>query len=766
MTQLTLKIKKKSKINGHDYLTRYAQERGLTRDVLAMYDVTARPHNGNGRLEGVYKYCTLDGNKQYIKIRTPDKDFRIEPAKCEQIFYGLQFVNTKLPDLYIVEGEDDCHAMRVYGFENVVSVPNGAGTSDNFIRENGEWFNRFENIYLLFDNDAAGTELARRFADAGVKGDYYRLPKKDARDCLIADIPRDALLAKKAPLPIELKLGKEKKKDPSTLTTNFLEGVDCKPEAANGETQYKACPFCDDDRWHLYVNHGKSVFRCMKCGSAGKLIHPLPTDNEAAKDIRARLCKVYQIKGLSATERHRDIGQCVVGWLHERGEYYHEQSKNFASVYFFDKTRKILFPVQADEFCGWLSDVLGMNREELPFKYVQSAVETEGLSVRATLIEPAVCWSAHDGRYYLSCGPGSMVRVGPEMVEMVDNGTDGVLFRQCDTLPEWQLTAPRNPFECCSLFRDMSTTATMHTLFQVWACLLPSTLSTKPLLVVTGAIGSGKTLGARGVFQLYGMREIISIIKEREGEKDFWAVVNRNGLVCFDNCDTRSRWFADSLAAAATAGTLDARKLYTNSDTAAQRSRAWIVITSANPTFGEDPALADRSLVVRLERRNKTIDDAALMREIVDNRNAGLSWVCNTLATALADNRPIPDGLNKRHPGFAALAVRIGRALGREKDVVAALRAAESDKSVFNLENDPIGAALIELCAEKPFRGTSSKLRNELFRIDSTILTRFTNSTFGKRLAKLWPHLEEVFQATQVGVGSNTKVYQFNRILR
>lgn len=56
---------------------------------------------------------------------------------------------------------------------------------------------------------------------------------------------------------------------------------------------------------------------------------------------------------------------------------------------------------------------------------------------------------------------------------------------------------------------------------------------------------------------------------------------------------------------------------------------------------------------------------------------------------------PTPTGLNRRHPDFAAFAVRLGRALGREAEAIAALQHAEADKSAFCLENDSIGAALL-----------------------------------------------------------------------
>lgn len=67
-------------------------------------------------------------------------------------------------------------------------------------------------------------------------------------------------------------------------------------------------------------------------------------------------------------------------------------------------------------------------------------------------------------------------------------------------------------------------------------------------------------------------------------------------------------------------------------------------------------------------------------------------------ADKIADAEPTPGGLNQRHPDFAALAVRIGRAIGREAESIHALKSAEQDKSFFCLENDTIATAFVISC--------------------------------------------------------------------
>ncbi len=467
------------------------------------------------------------------------------------------------------------------------------------------------------------------------------------------------------------------------------------------------------------------------------------------ESIRARLWELAQAK-LSATELYRNSAAAVVEWLHGRGRFYfHAERRDFASVMLFDAERKLLLPVQSDDFLAWLADAMAVNRSERLFLFVASAVETEGLSDRSTGITPAAYWAARPGACYISNGPGSMARVSAGRVEIVDNGTDEILFPYGATLPPWTLKDPRDPFESCALFRDMAAAAPHGPmLFKLWATALPADGKTKPPVCVTAPVGGGKTALVRGLFALLGISETVNAVT-KTGEGDFWAAVDAGGLVCFDNCDTRVDWLADALAAAATAGTFTKRALYTDRDRVTLRARASIAVTSANPTFAADAGLADRLLVVRLNRRTGETAEGALFDEVRANRDAGLSWIARTLAGALADTAPVPSGLNARHPDFAALAARLGRAMGREADAVETLRAAERDKGMFNLENDAVGAALLELVSAGPFEGTAGALLEALKSVDPAFEGRLSEKRLGKRLSKLWPHLENTLSAVK-----------------
>lgn len=490
------------------------------------------------------------------------------------------------------------------------------------------------------------------------------------------------------------------------------------------------------------------------------------TDQAETTEIQAEFWKLSQDANLDRAQRFKLMAGVVLDFLHRRGRFFfHADHKDFATAMFFDSRRKLLLQLASDEFQSWLSMYIGMNRTEPAFKFIFAALEDETLTGQTTGLQPEMFWAAQPGVIYLSNGDGQAVKITPGRVQLVENGTDDILFPAGFTLRPWTLTDPKDPVESCRLFNDIKATA-QHAkdLLRLWLCSLPTNQRCKPPLTLAGEIGSGKTRLAVGLFELLGITPRVSAIT-KNGEDDFWTELNGGGLVCFDNADTRIDWLADSLAAAATDVNRTKRQLYTDNKLIQQRARAWVVITSSNPLFASDPGLADRILVIRLERRTQETAESALSDEIGRNRDTGLSWIAETLSKALAEKELVTGTLNRRHPDFATFAVKIGKAIGRESEAVQALLAAESDKSQFNLENDDFGATLLDFMATRPdgFTGTADSLRNTLKESGNGFDADFwTSKKIGRRIEKLWPHIESMFQAKkQKDTHTRLTEYQF-----
>jgi hypothetical protein len=473
-------------------------------------------------------------------------------------------------------------------------------------------------------------------------------------------------------------------------------------------------------------------------------------DTSAEAEIRGEIIRILTDRKLSAAEQRTAIADTVVLALIARGQFFfHAERRDFESAMFFDQKRKRLERIRSDAFLAWLSDWLRVNRADVLFKYVIAEVETVALSEKnSKAIVPEKFWASRTGAVYLSNGDGAMVRITASKTEIVDNGCDEVLFAAGDTLRPWNLTEPQDPFDECSVFSKATYTAKHgRDLLKIFAISLPTNPASKPPLCAVGPIGSGKTRLASAVAELYGIPALTNNVEDF-GEDSFWANIDAGGLFTLDNCDTRTKWLPDAVASAATAGCSQRRKKYTDSETITLRARAALCLTTANPTFASDAGLADRLLVLRMNRRTDETSDAKLSQEISDSRDAGLSFICQVLSRALADKEPTPGGLNQRHPDFAAFGVRIGRAIGRKDEVVKALKAAEQDKSLLCIETDFVGSALLEyLENNESFNGTATELRDELITADAELEDKLSVKRLGKRLDMVWPHLQKVFRA-------------------
>lgn len=497
------------------------------------------------------------------------------------------------------------------------------------------------------------------------------------------------------------------------------------------------------------VKAGKVTLAPVQPPAAGVTSPPA-----SAEDIRGTIVALLTNGDFSMAEKRHRIGEAVVAALAQRGRFFfHDELRDYESAMFFDCERKRLERIRSDGFTAWISEWLRVNRADYCFAFIIAAVETAAMSgPHTTGIVPESFWASRPGAVFLSNGDGQLVKISADGVALADNGTDGVLFPVGRTLAPWKLTTPSDPFETCSLFRDAHADA-YHgpDLLRLWIYSLPTNPRCKPPLCLAGEIGSGKTRLVKGISELFGLPFIAQKVED-EAESNFWPAIDQGGLLTLDNADTRCRWLADALANAATDGCSQRRRLYTNSETVTLRAHAWVAVTTANPTFASDAGLADRLLLVRMGRRAGDTGDAQLTDEILAARDGALSHVADTLRKALADTSPTPGGLNQRHPDFAAFAVRIGRALNREAEAIAALQQAESDKAAFCLENDPIAAALLAyLKTAGTFTGQAADLAPKLRDVDPTLddPRPLTAKRLSKRIAALWPHLERALKSAR-----------------
>lgn len=157
---------------------------------------------------------------KYLGVDRPEGKKLIDAAAgCEAVLFGWQAVAEDARFIVITEGEINALSWYQYGFA-ALATPFGAGkgAKHNWIASDWERLDRFERIYLNFDQDNAGREAIGDLVGRLGRHRCLIVPPmpdghKDINDCLIAGLPaagvQSLLDASKSDDPKELRSATE-----------------------------------------------------------------------------------------------------------------------------------------------------------------------------------------------------------------------------------------------------------------------------------------------------------------------------------------------------------------------------------------------------------------------------------------------------------------------------------------------------------------------------------------------------------------------------
>ncbi|QSI31459.1 toprim domain-containing protein [Variovorax sp. RKNM96] len=162
-------------------------KRGLTEDTCKHfgYQVGER-YDSPVQIANYYK----DGELVAQHFRDSNKNFAWSgtPRGCE--LFGQHLWRDGGRKVVITEGEIDCMSLsQLQGNKYpVVSIPSGAAAAEKDLRANIEWLEKFEEVVLMFDMDAAGKAAIEKCAPLFTPGrcKVASLPLKDANEMLMA----------------------------------------------------------------------------------------------------------------------------------------------------------------------------------------------------------------------------------------------------------------------------------------------------------------------------------------------------------------------------------------------------------------------------------------------------------------------------------------------------------------------------------------------------------------------------------------------------
>lgn len=492
---------------------------------------------------------------------------------------------------------------------------------------------------------------------------------------------------------------------------------------------------------------------------------------ELNKSMVSRVCAERRLT-FSTRSQTEVQTRTVIMWLRLRGSFFWNKNNkiNNANLY-FDSSSNVLRVIHSDDFKSWIHAHSQVNPSKADFDFLMHQIDSAAMNPEISQeCVPGALFDRRGDVIYVSNGDSSMVRVsaavdGEPVVEVVPNGTDSVVFTQGMTLQPWEIVEGEgeDPFDNCPPFSTANYQSEHGRMIaRLWFLGLVSCLRSYPAIVFTGKMRSGKSRTAKGVFELLGAPVRLSAIRAN-GENDFWTVVNKGGVVCFDNVDTKNAWFGDAVQLACTDGSTESRTLFTNDQTTTLRANAKIVMTSNNPMFASESGLADRLQIVRLDqfdgKNGKESGDSSITAAIEKRRDAALTWLVRTVSRALADREPVETNVNMRHPDFAAFAMRCARALSSDayKQSILALKSAEFDKALLTIQNNSTTNYIFEALsarftnpatADQEWDGTASDMMAAIVEIHPDLeKSKYLSATsIGKALGRYFDQFAVLFE--------------------
>lgn len=306
--------------------------------------------------------------------------------------------------------------------------------------------------------------------------------------------------------------------------------------------------------------------------------------------------------------------------------------------------------------------------------------------------------STYNGRMYkiegAEEGEHSLVSCGEDGVFFADD--DGGVPYEADISPHGiLLDRLANPNFSGGLSGITPEQQRMALIIWFFSLAFPDAMPTKPILMVEGVKGSGKTSSVV-MMQLALMGRKKPMMLQKNKEDDFAVILLRSPIALFDNTDSYIDWVPDAIANYCTGGVVDKRRLYTDDESLTIRPHAFIAIATRNPASFRRDDVADRCVILRLDRRTTFRAAESIEREIAAERSRLVGeylWYVGKIVTAMRESHAtgIEHDETHRMADFAAFARHVAKVMDwPAEDIDELMLALQRERDAFINEEDPL----------------------------------------------------------------------------
>ena len=498
------------------------------------------------------------------------------------------------------------------------------------------------------------------------------------------------------------------------------------------------------------------------------------------KDIASVADEISEIRSKRSPKDRRkefeifaEVAQRVINDLQERGTFYRD---DFEPYCFLDDLKQLIkldpenvsFEVQMSNY--------GLNSSERIYKYVVHELLTHTLKHGERInVYRFVHYKADSNVLYMPNYADQIYRISIGGIDLVDNGTDGVLFvsdsryqplemvngiGQDDRSVLFETLIQSINYDCQNLSDGECACAV---LFWLLSMCFPELLPTKPILAFIGEKGSGKSMTLRLVGKvLFGKSFDVTPLPNKAD--DFDAAVTNAPFVALDNADSKCEWLEDRLATVATGGVIKRRKLYSNNTLVEIPSRCNLAITARTPRFRRDD-VSDRLLIVRVERIETFRSERSIIEHMMNNRDriyTELMLVLKDVLAALEATREETFEVDFRMADFGEFCLRLASHLGLADECRELLTKIVREQTEFTLEGEPFVDQLIKWTEQNEMTWVDAQqLSDGMAELSGDKRYSYGSKSIGQRLKNLKHELSHDIEIYERPARANRKEYAF-----
>lgn len=405
-------------------------------------------------------------------------------------------------------------------------------------------------------------------------------------------------------------------------------------------------------------------------------------------------------------QRRKVAGEQLVEWLVTNGRLIRTAE---GRRYYLHRPARRLYALDSEAFSTFLYLATGVNPASPAFRYFLADCLAAALDGEQCNVVRVCHWDTEQEVLRVSRFDGTVYRLDGMTIATEANGDGPVVF---DDSPVWMPYSPEvggddGALDWALTLPHWSNHSTeLSQLYRTWwlATFFPELNPTKPVLVLKGEKGSGKTMALRVMLQLiFGPLADVTGVPDKPDA--FAAMASNSHISVMDNMDTVTADLRDKIAALATGKQDQVRELYTTNEVRTITYRAFLAVTSRTPDTLQRDDLADRLLLLPVDRlsADQRVRESLFLQQVAARRNAFWGELLTTLNRIVAEIRSngLPDRGGLRMEDWAAFGSAVAAAEDTTDIWEDAVKLALSQQADFLLE-DNIVVQGIEAWIESP----------------------------------------------------------------